>query len=70
MVLLLARQLQKITNIREDFLQKTTTKLAKTYQEIKIEDLNIKGLMANHKPSEAIGNLGFYRFRDLLTYKH
>jgi putative transposase len=65
----LRRKHKKITNIREDFLQKTTTKLAKTYQEIKIEDLNVKGMMANHKLSEAIGNLGFYRFRELLTYK-
>ncbi len=65
----LRRKHKKITNIREDFLQKTTTKLAKTYQEIKIEDLNVKGMMANHKLSEAMGNLGFYRFRELLTYK-
>jgi putative transposase len=65
----LRRKHKKITNIREDFLQKTTTNLAKTYQEIKIEDLNIKGMIANHKLAEAISNLGFYRFRELLTYK-
>ena len=58
-----------IANIREDFLQKTTTTLAKTYQHIQIEDLNVSGMMANHKLSEAIGLLGFYRFRELLTYK-
>jgi putative transposase len=58
-----------IVNIREDFLQKETTRLAKTYQEIKIEDLNIKGMMANRKLSEAIGTLGLYRFRELLGYK-
>ncbi|MGL5062251.1 MAG: RNA-guided endonuclease InsQ/TnpB family protein [Microcoleus sp.] len=58
-----------IANIREDFLQKETTRLAKTYQEIKIEDLNIKGMMANHKLAEAIGTLGLYRFRELLGYK-
>jgi putative transposase len=58
-----------IANIREDFLQKETTRLAKTYQEIKIEDLNIKGMMANRKLSEAIGTLGLYRFRELLGYK-
>jgi putative transposase len=58
-----------IANIREDFLQKETTRLAKTYQEIKMEDLNIKGMMANRKLSEAIGTLGLYRFRELLGYK-
>lgn len=58
-----------IANIREDFLQKETTRLAKTYQEIKIEDLNVSGMMANRKLSEAIGTLGLYRFRRLLGYK-
>ena len=30
-----------IANVREDFLQKTTTLLAKTYQHILVEDLNV-----------------------------
>ncbi|MDJ0731491.1 MAG: RNA-guided endonuclease TnpB family protein, partial [Crocosphaera sp.] len=53
----------------EDFLQKTTTLLAKTYQHILVEDLNVKGMMANHKLSDALSNLGLYRFRELLSYK-
>jgi putative transposase len=65
----LRRKHRRIANVREDFLQKVTTRLAKTYQEIKIEDLNIQGMMANHKLSEAIATLGLYRFRELLTYK-
>ena len=66
---LLRRKHKRIANIREDFLQKETTKLALTYQEIKIEDLNIRGMLANHKLANAISNLGLYRFRELLTYK-
>ena len=58
-----------IANVREDFLQKTTTLLAKTYQHILVEDLNVKGMMANHKLSDALSNLGLYRFRELLSYK-
>jgi putative transposase len=60
---------KRITNIREDFLQKATTFLAKTYQHILVEDLNIKGMMANHKLSDALSSLGLYRFRELLSYK-
>ena len=52
-----------IANVREDFLQKTTTLLAKTYQHILVEDLNVKAMMANHKLSDALSNLGLYRFR-------
>ena len=44
------------SNVREDFLQKTTTLLAKTYQHILVEDLNVKGMMANHKLSDALSN--------------
>ncbi len=65
----LRKKHKRITNIREDFLQKSTTFLAKTYQHILIEDLNVKGMMANHKLSEALSSLGLYRFRELLTYK-
>ena len=65
----LRKKHKRITNIREDFLQKTTTFLAKTYQHILIEDLNVKGMMANHKLSDALSSLGLYRFRELLTYK-
>ncbi len=65
----LRKQHKHIGNIREDFLQKQTTMLAQTYQEIKIEDLNLSGMLANHKLAEAIALLGFYRFSELLTYK-
>ncbi|MDJ0661949.1 MAG: RNA-guided endonuclease TnpB family protein [Crocosphaera sp.] len=65
----LRKKHKKITNIREDFLQKTTTLLAKTYQHILVEDLNIKGMMANHKIGSALSSLGLYRFRELLSYK-
>jgi putative transposase len=58
-----------IANIREDFLQKLTTWISQTYKVIRIEDLNISGMMANHKLADAIGNLGFYEFRRQLTYK-
>ncbi|WAN69729.1 transposase [Moorena producens JHB] len=52
-----------IANLREDFLQKETTRIAQTYQEVQIEDLNVKGMIYNRKLSEAISLLGFYRFR-------
>lgn len=59
----------RISNIRKDFLHKLTTYIAKTFAEIHIEDLNVKGMMANHKLSGAIADLGFYEFKRQLTYK-
>ncbi|MEG3917835.1 transposase [Microcoleus sp. POL10_C6] len=49
----------QIACIRQDFLHKLTIYLAKTFKLIKIEDLNIKGMMANHKRAGQYPILGF-----------
>jgi putative transposase len=43
-------------NQRLDQLQKYTTRLVKTYDVIVLEDLNVKGLLKNHKLARAISN--------------
>ena len=55
--------------IRKEFLQKLTTPTVKTFKLIKIEDLNVKGMMANHKLGLASSDLGFYEFSGQLEYK-
>ncbi|MEG3954363.1 RNA-guided endonuclease TnpB family protein [Microcoleus sp. herbarium2] len=56
-----------ISYVRNDFLNKLTTYLAKSFKLIKIEDLNVKGIMTYHKRARAISNLG-YEFKRQLTY--
>ena len=65
----LARLHARIHNIRQDFLHKLTTRLVEEFDVICIEDLNIKGMMANHKLARAIMDLGFYEFKRQLLYK-
>jgi len=58
-----------ICRIRKEFLQKLTTPTLKTFKLIKMGDVNVKGMMANHKLGLAISELGFYEFRRQLEYK-
>lgn len=60
---------QKIANVRNDGTHKLTTHLAKNHSTVKIEDLNVSGMMKNRKLSGAISDGGFYEFRRQLEYK-
>ena len=59
----------KISNIRKDFLHKLSTKLIKTYDIICVENLNIKGLIKNHKLAKSFQDVSLYEFVRQLEYK-
>ena len=46
-----------------------TTYLTDNFQYISIENLNVRGMMANRKLSQAISDLGFFEFKRQLEYK-
>jgi putative transposase len=65
----LARLHKRVADQRQDFLNKTTTDICRKYAHIRIEELNVLGMIANRKLSKAISDLGFYEFRRQLEYK-
>ena len=64
-----ARVHEKITNQRNDFLQKESTRLVRENQTICIEDLNIKGMIRNHRLAKAISSISWSKFFTMLEYK-
>ena len=60
---------QTIVNKRTDFLHKLSTRLVRENQAIAREDLNVKGMMKNHKLARAIGEVAWTQFDSFTSYK-
>ena len=58
-----------IKNFRKDLIHKATTEIIKHNMVVAIEDLNVKGMMSNHKLASAISDCGFGMIRRFLEYK-
>jgi putative transposase len=65
----LAKLYRQIKHQRRNTLHQVTTRLAKTKSVLVIEDLNVSGMLKNHRLAQAIGDVGFYEFKRQLLYK-
>lgn len=65
----LARLHARIANVRADFTHKLTTRLCRENQVVVIEDLHVKGMLANERLARAISDVGFGMFRSHIEYK-
>ncbi len=68
-ILRLARYHNRIANMRHHFLHQVSSQLVKTHGRLVIEDLNVTGMMANHRLAPAIGDASWTEFARQLRYK-
>jgi len=59
----------KVAAQRRDGLHKLTTRLAREYGTVVVEDLNVAGMKRNRRLARQISDAGFGEFRRQLTYK-
>ncbi|MCM0591696.1 MAG: RNA-guided endonuclease TnpB family protein [Gloeotrichia echinulata DEX184] len=66
---LVARVYERVSNVRQDYLHKLSRKIVDNNQVVVVENLNVKGMVRNHKLAKAISDISWGTFVNFLSYK-
>ena len=65
----IAKTFERLTNKKDAYIHSVVNKLLTFYDIVFMEDLNVKGMLKNHHIAQAINEVGFYKFKEILTNK-
>ena len=65
----LAKAFEHLSNQRIDYIYNVVNSLLRSYDYVFMENLNVRGMLKNHKLAKAIQELGFYTFKNTLNNK-
>ena len=65
----IAKEFEHLTNQRIDYIHNVVNSLLRTYDYVFMENLNVQGMLKNHKLAKGIQELGFYTFKNILKNK-
>ena len=65
----IARAFERLTNQKDAYIHSVVNALLSLYDLVCMEDLNVKGMLKNHKLAKAIQEVGFYKFKQILLDK-
>lgn len=66
---IVARVYERVSNVRQDYLHKLSRKIVDNNHVVVVENLNVKGMVRNHKLASSISDTGWGIFVNFLNYK-
>ena len=65
----LQKQYMRLFNMKKDFIEKVSSLIVRNFDYICMEDLNVQGMLKNHRLAKAISDVSFYKLREKIREK-